>query len=187
MSLIVTWMLGTILVLGLLLILMEWTRQSQKKPFSLHTTTQTITAAQATPSTTESTIRTERIVDVETIPSFLARLHAVEQKTRMAHERIQRVEKIMSQLPIEALEKGLDISALEQKVERLIIAKNEMHIQLAALEESFQQQNQTVMSPKITARQLDDLEKELREQNNSLRALEATIPNLAFNRKNKRN
>lgn len=196
MSLLTIMLFGTAVVLVFILLLAEWNRQDKKKPIPLHFhANEAIRKNNAIPlqpqaselqeQTTEiKSEKTTVISESNSVPLLYARFKAVEQKTQMAHERIQRIEKIVSRIPLEQLEKGLDISELEKKVERLVIFKNDIRIQVAALEEEIEKEKKS--KPVVKSKQLDALEKELKEQDKSLQEIEARIIQKPFN-KRKRN
>lgn len=161
------WLAVVAFILLLGVSILEWSRPRKTK---------TMAPAPASPATAP-------VTSTDWMPQLHARLSALEQKSVMMHERIQRIENILTKIPLDKLEQQLDSIELSKKVERLIEFKNEARIQLAALEERMLEQKN---KPLAEEQQLDSLERELKEQDKSLRELETMIPVRSANRKKRK-
>ncbi len=171
MQILTFWLIVTGFVLLLIISILEWSRPRKAKAVLNSASASAIALA------SEATA-------LEQQPVLQARITALEQKSLLAHQRIQRIENILSKIPLDNLGQQLDTVELQQKMGRLIEFKNEIHIQMAALEQRLEQQQSK--SPSGAEKQLDALERELEQQNKSLKQLEEKIPVIASNQKRKK-
>ncbi len=171
MQILTFWLIVAGFVLLLIIAILEWRRPAKAKAV--------LNSASASATQPES----EKAA-LEQEPALQARITALEQKSLLAHQRIQRIENILSKIPLDNLGQQLDTVELQQKMGRLIEFKNEIRIQMAALEQRLEQQQSK--SPSGAEKQLDALERELEQQNKSLKQLEEKIPVIASNQKRKK-
>lgn len=171
MQVLTFWLIVAAFGLLLIIVVLEWGRPRKEKAVP------NSAGASALASASEAAA-------LEQEPVLQARITALEQKSILAHQRIQRIENILAKIPLDNLGQQLDTVELQKKVERLIEFKNETRIQVAALEQKLEQQKNK--APNEAERQLAVLERELEQQNKSLKQLEEKIPVLANNRKQKK-
>jgi len=171
MQMLTVWLFIAAFVLLVIISFLEWNRPRKAKAVP-----NSASASALAPASEATALEQE--------PALQARMTVLEQKSLLAHQRIQRIENILSKIPLDQLGQQLDTAELQKKMDRLIEFKNEIRIQMAALEQRLEQQQ--TKSPSGAEKQLDALERELEQQNKSLKQLEEKIPVIAGNQKRKK-
>lgn len=189
-------LLAIALLLGVVLVIVEWAKnrsrsqaEKQSKTIAPHTIQKRFFKEPGNEETGSIETASTSALENEWAPRMQARMQAIEQKTTMAHDRIQRIERIVQSLPVEQLNKALDLKELEQKVERLNEFKNTVHVRVTLLEEELQKQKKMLKEQETEHKtidwkdmeQLEQLEKELQQQDRELKALENKIRPLVKN------
>lgn len=149
MNLISWTLVGIAIALFAGILVLEWTKPKKKAPLAVATVTQTVQS---------QTVLYE-------IP---ARLKAVEQKTEMAHDRLQRVETILSKIPLETVEQKLDTKELFQKINNLSDSQVQTKTEMVSLKKQFE----THASRHQSLQTIQELETELKNQHQGLKELQ---------------
>lgn len=118
-------------------------------------------------------------------PAVGGRLQAAEQKIVLAHQRIQRIENILAKIPLESLEQRLDVTELQQTVEKLVEFQKHALAKIAVMEQRLEKER-SAPNNRTGEKQLDALEKEIRAQDQTLKRMEAKIPVLSKHKKRKK-
>jgi DNA repair exonuclease SbcCD ATPase subunit len=170
MQVLTFWLIAGTLALALAIAALEWNKPRKKTPL--------VPITSSSSAVVENKAFTQQ--EAETTPILVARITILEQKSRLAHERIQRVENILSGIPLDKLEQQLDTGGIQKKIEALLAFQQETRKQIKELEQRLGEKSN--WETEEAEQQLDELEKELAQQNQSLQELENKVP--AISRKN---